>query len=118
MATIDNIRAWALALPGVEEKEHFRFRTPLWKVRGKTFLGIGRDADTAVFCVSEESANRLVAAHPGRVSAERRSDARRSFLGAQIPLDAFADQQLRALVREAWCAQAPKRLASSIEDPG
>ena len=116
MATIDDIRTWALALPEVEEKEHFRFRTPLWKVRGKTFLGMGSDQDTAVFCVSEESANRLAGAHPENVSLERRPDSRRSFLGAQITLNAFTDQQLHALVREAWRAQAPKRPASSIED--
>jgi hypothetical protein len=28
-----------MALPDVEETTHFRFHVPIWKVRGKTFVG-------------------------------------------------------------------------------
>lgn len=114
MSSTGRIRAWAAALPEVEEHLHFRFRVPLWRVRGRTFLGMGADETTVVFCIGEESAERLAAEHPGSASAERRRDARRSFLGLQVRLDAFQDAELEALVREAWVAQAPKRLVKEF----
>jgi hypothetical protein len=42
-----------MAFPEIEETRHFRFRVPIWKVRGKIFLGMGKDQTTAVSCVSE-----------------------------------------------------------------
>jgi len=67
--TTGDVRDLATALPEVTEKEHFRFKVPVWQVRGRTFLGMGRDEGTAVFCVSEESAEAAAAAsasHRGR----------------------------------------------------
>lgn len=57
------------ALPEVTEKQHFRFEVPLWQVRGRTFLGMGRDETTAVFCITEESADAAAAAPPEYPSA-------------------------------------------------
>jgi hypothetical protein len=48
-------------LPEVTEKQHFRFRVPLWQVGGKTFLGMGRDEGTAVFCIPEAAGGRRTA---------------------------------------------------------
>jgi hypothetical protein len=110
MTTTEQIRAWAMALPEVTEKQHFRFRVPLWQVRGTTFVGLGRDETTAVFCITEESAERAVAEDPQRSAAVRRTDARRSFLGLEVQLHAAAPERVEALVEEAWAAQAPKRL--------
>lgn len=101
-----------MALPEVSEKQHFRFKVPLWQVRGKTFLGMGRDETTAVFCISEESAEGALAAHPQLGAAVRRSDARRSFLGLEVQLRGVASERAEALVKEAWATQAPKRLIS------
>ncbi|MGH3168527.1 MAG: hypothetical protein ACRDN0_21930 [Trebonia sp.] len=111
MTTTDQIRAWATALPEVTEKQHFRFRVPLWQVRGRTFLGMGRDETTAVFCITEESAATAAAADPGHAAAVRRMDARRSFLGLELRLAGAEAERVEALVREAWTAQAPKTLA-------
>lgn len=44
----DQIRALARALPEVTEKQHHLFKVPVWQVRGRTFLGMGRDETTAV----------------------------------------------------------------------
>ncbi len=41
--TTGEIRTWVTALPQVTEKQHFRFKVPVWQVRGKTFLGMGRE---------------------------------------------------------------------------
>lgn len=45
MTTTDDIRRWAMALPEVEETSHFRFHVPVFKIRGRTFLGLGKDRD-------------------------------------------------------------------------
>jgi hypothetical protein len=112
MTSTEQIRTWAMALPEVTEKQHFRFKVPLWQVRGKTFLGMGRDETTAVFCIPEDSAEAALAADPQLGAAVRRSDARRSFLGVEVQLRGASSERVEALVSEAWAAQAPKRLVS------
>ena len=81
MTTTDDIRRWAMALPEVQETSHFRFHVPVWKVRDRTFLGMGRDETTAVFCVSEQDADNAAATDPASYEAVRRKDARKSLLG-------------------------------------
>lgn len=106
----EKIRALALALPEVSEKQHHLFKVPVWQVRNRTFLGMGRDEATAVFCVTEESANASAAADPEHATAVRRKDARRSFLGLEVRLSGIAPERIEGWVREAWTTQAPKRL--------
>jgi len=112
--TTSEVRVLAMALPEVTEKQHFRFKVPVWQVRGKTFLGMGRDETTAVFCVTEESAETAAAADPDHAAAARRSDARRSFLGLEVRLTGVPAERVEALVREAWAAQAPKTMANRL----
>jgi hypothetical protein len=94
----------------VTEKQHFRFKVPVWQVRGKTFLGMGRDETTAVFCIAEESADAAAAADSEHAAAVRRMDARRSFLGLEVQLAALPAKRVEALVLEAWVVHAPKTL--------
>jgi hypothetical protein len=115
MVTTEDIRRWATALPEVEETSHGRFRVPVFKVRGRTFVGMGRDETTAVFCLSEPRATDEAAADPATRTAERRKDARRSFLGLQVVLDGADQDRVRGYVLEAWRQQAPKRLAAAYE---
>ena len=103
-----------MALPEVTEKQHFRFHVPQWQVRGRTFLGIGRDSTTVVFCISEKSADSAAAADPDHAMAVRRQDARRSFLGLEVRLADVPQRRLQHLVREAWLEQAPKSLVTSL----
>lgn len=103
MAATDDLRTWAMALPDVTEKQHHRFQVPLWQVRGRTFVGIGRDRTTAVFCVTEESA-RQYAEQLDRATVVRRQDARRSYLGLEVALGQLGRSQLEQLVTEAWSA--------------
>ena len=110
MTTTDDIRRWAMALPEVEETSHFRFHVPLFKVRGRTFVGTGKDGTTAVFCVSEQQADQAAAGDPGICEAVRRRDARRSFFGLQVALGSVPAERVHWLVDEAWRQQAPKRL--------
>lgn len=99
-----------MALPEVTEKQHHIFKTPAWQVHGRSFLGIGRGEATAVFFITEESANAAAAADPEHAAAVRRQDSRRSFLGLEVQLAGLTPDRARALVHEAWAAQAPKTL--------
>jgi hypothetical protein len=110
--TTEDIRRWAVALPEVEETSHGRFHVPVFKVRGRTFVGMGRDETTAVFCISEQQAGHAAAADPGACEAVRRQDARRSFLGLQVDLGGLPPTRIQCLVEEAWRQQAPRKLAA------
>jgi hypothetical protein len=110
--TTDDIRRWATALPEVEETSHFRFHVPIFKVRGRTFLGMGQDEKTAVFCVSEHEADSAAATDPATFESVRRMDARRSFLGLQVELGNVSEERIRLLVEKAWRQRAPKRLVA------
>ncbi|GAA2757394.1 hypothetical protein [Actinopolymorpha rutila] len=62
MTSTNDIRRWATAFPEVEETERFRFHVPVFEVRGRTFVGMGQDATTAVFRVAEHDRNSSAAA--------------------------------------------------------
>ncbi|MGC1183963.1 MAG: MmcQ/YjbR family DNA-binding protein [Candidatus Dormiibacterota bacterium] len=115
MITTDDIRRWATALPEVEEITHFRFGVPIFRVRGKTFAGLGRDGSTAVFCVTERQARSAAADDPASCETVRRMDARRSFLGLQVQLSRVPEARIRGLVEDAWRRQAPKRLVDEYD---
>ncbi|BCJ34284.1 hypothetical protein Athai_17870 [Actinocatenispora thailandica] len=112
MTDTAQLRGWAMALPEATETQHFRFRTPKWSVHGRTFLGLGADESTVVCCLTEEAAVRAATADPEHTRVVRRSDARRSFLGLEVRLAGVAADQLHDWVRQAWAAQAPKRLVA------
>jgi hypothetical protein len=101
-----------MALSEVSDKQHFRFKVPMWQVRGKTFLGMGHDESTAVFGISEESATEALADDLRLGEAVRRTDARRSYLGLEVQLADVAPGRVEAPVKEACAAQAPKRLVT------
>ena len=115
-ATTETIRAWAATLPDVTEKMHHLFKVPVWQVCGRTFLGMGPDESTVVFCITEESANAVAAAAPEHAIGVRRKDARRSFLGLEVRLAGVPVERMEALVRQARASQAPKRLVRRHTD--
>jgi hypothetical protein len=84
----------------VTEKRHLRFKVPLRQVHAKTFLGMGRDKSTAVFCITEESAEAVPAADPEHASAVHRIDARRSCLGLEIRLAGVPAERIEVLIGE------------------
>lgn len=58
-----------MALPEVEETSHHLFHVPVFKVRGRTFLGMGKDETTVVFRVSEQEADNAAATDPASSAA-------------------------------------------------
>lgn len=77
---------------------------------------MGRENTTAVFCITEDSAAVVAAAHAEHAAAVHWSDARRSFLGLEVRLQRVTAERLESLVKEAWPAQAPRRLVSARLD--
>lgn len=116
VVTTDQLRIWAQSLPEVTEKQHHLFKRPVWQVRGKTFLGLGRYGRTVVFCVDEDAANAEAAKDPEHSAAVRRSDARRSFLGLEVQLGSLSPVRAEALVQDAWATHAPPALVQQRLD--
>jgi hypothetical protein len=108
--TTEEIRRWAMALPEVTERQHHLLKVPLWQVCGQTFLGMGRDEATAVFCIAEDAARSAAGSDPEHATAVYRRDARRSVLGLEVQLADVPAERVEDLVGEAWAAHAPKRL--------
>ena len=114
-----------MALPEVEETSHFLFHTPVFKVRGRTFLGMGKGETTVVFRISEQEANAAAAADPATCAAVRRQDARRSFLGLQVELGIVSGDRLRSLSRRhgvsrrrsGWPLTRPTQVSAVVEGP-
>ncbi len=117
-ASVERLRRWATALPGVTEKRHPRFAFPIWQVGGKTFLGMGRDKTLATFRIVERSARAAAAAHPEYSQVVRRSGSRRSYQGLEVRLRGASGAHPNLLVLEAWAAQAPTKLVRRYLDGG
>lgn len=121
MATWDDVRAIALALPEVTEGT--MYGSPGWRVRKKAFVWerplrgrdlaeLGDDApDGPVLGAKVEhlgAKEALLADDPAVFFTTSHFDGHAILL---VRLDAIAPPELRELVEEAWLAAAPKRLA-------
>ena len=116
MATIDDVRRIALALPGVEERASYgeaaSFRT---KPRG--FAYHREDIDAVVLYVSsEEDKLALIASNPDVFFTEPHYD---GYAVVLVRLPAVDLDELAEQVIESWRLRAPKRdVARYDEDSG
>ncbi|MFC5063906.1 MmcQ/YjbR family DNA-binding protein [Actinomycetospora atypica] len=126
MATWEDVRRHALALPGVEEKPSYGGAAS-WKVKGKSFVWDRplRARDLEDLGWSEQPGPVLGAAVPdlGAKEALLAEDAGIYFTtphfdghaSVLVHLDRIADAELGELVTEAWFARAPVTLARTVE---
>jgi hypothetical protein len=120
MATWDDVRRLALALPEVSERDGHE-----WRVKGKPMLWerplrkrdldeLGETAPTGPILgarVPDEGAKRaLVADAPAVYFTTSHFD---GYPAVLVQLDRIDPSELAELVVEAWLAQAPKRLATT-----
>ena len=112
MATEDDLRTIALALPEVEERPTYGKR-PGWKVRGKGFVGIWKDEASAVLMVeSIAEKEALLAAEPDKFfTTDHYGDSPRLL----VRLAAVDVDELRELVTESWCRHAPPDLLDGFD---
>ena len=106
MSAEDRLRAAALALPGVEERE--TRGKPTFRVAGRLFLTLAPDGSSATMKASLDDQAALVAEDPAVFSVA-------AYLGRYGWVTAAPDRcdpdEAAELVREAWCQRAPRRLA-------
>jgi hypothetical protein len=129
MATLDDVRSIASALPETIEADHGHDHLPGWSVRGKAFAWERplRARDVADL---ETAGSRVP---PGEIVAVRVPLTEKEAVLASVPgafhvphfagfpavlveLDAIPVDQLKELITDGWLAQAPKLLARAFLD--
>ena len=111
MATADDVRRIAFALPEVEEK--LAWGQPTLRVRGKIFASLSDDEESMGFRFPRDEREEMLAAEPDKFFVIRGHDDRFNWLRARLP--AIDEDELREIVVDAWRSAAPKRLAASYE---
>ncbi|MFB4351465.1 MmcQ/YjbR family DNA-binding protein [Microbacterium sp. CR_7] len=126
MATIDDVRAIALALPGVTERVGGHTGEPAWRlssgqiawIRGPRATDLRQLAALgaawpegpvlAVRVGSQEEKEALLAAEPGILFSIPHFD---GYSGLLVKLDAIDRDRLAELIAEAWLVRAPVLVA-------
>lgn len=111
MATEDDVRRLALALPETAEKP--MYGTPAFYVRRKWFARMREEPGVlAVPVPSEEHKLELVAARPDAFFTTPHFD---GYAVVLVRLAQVDDEELRELLTDAWRLRAPKRLAAAFD---
>lgn len=112
MATEDELRRTALALPQVTEGTWYG--TPGYLVAGRGFLRLRtRDEGALVVCVADEGEKRaLLESNPTAFFTTPHYDGSAIVL---VVLDAVDPAELAELVTESWRLKAPKRLVAAFD---
>jgi len=101
MSSCSDIRRLALALPGVEEVDHWG--VPAFRTKRRIFVTLRPDEQKAMFHLTEEHQEILFEARPEAFEPLHWGKVTRAMLNLKkIPL-----RELEALVREAADAAAP-----------
>ncbi|HEY2378708.1 MAG TPA: MmcQ/YjbR family DNA-binding protein [Gemmatimonadaceae bacterium] len=104
----DDVRAIALALPGVEEGTSYG--TAALKVKGKLFVRLKEDGETIVLRTDEFERSHLMQSHPKIFYI---TDHYRDYPWVLVRLTAVRRPMLKELVHGAWQRVAPKTLRES-----
>lgn len=113
MATVEDVRRLAVALPRTEEhliRDRVKFR-----VGRIVYLALSRDESTLGFAFPKEERSALVASEPEKFSLPGTSDLRYDW--AQAMLAALSPPELTELVTEAWRMCVPAKVARAHLGP-
>ena len=103
--TLDDFRALALALPGVEEG--LAYGSPIWRVGKRMLTRVWEDGETVVLKMDEAMRDALIAAQPDVFFVTDH------YLGHPLGLarlTATEADQIAEILRAGWRDIAPKRL--------
>ena len=106
--TIEDVRAWALALPRTEEhliRDYVKFR-----VGRIVYAAVSPDEAILGFGFPKEERAALIAAEPDRFLLERASDARYNWIDARMAT--LGVSEAREFIIDAWRMVVPKRIAA------
>ena len=106
--TFDRLRRFALSLPDAVEAPHFDYAS--FRIGGRIFATVPPDRAHVHVFVGEEHRQPALALHPGFI--EKLPWGRR-IVGVRIALAQAEPAVVEALLRHAWAAKAPKRLAKT-----
>ena len=111
MATEDDVRRLALALPETSEKPSYG--TPGFRVKDKLFARIHQDGGVlVVWCAHELEKESLIDSEPDIFFTTAHYDGHPLVL---VRLDAIGLDQLEALLLDAWRIRAPKRVRDAFD---
>ena len=115
MATVDDVRAIATALPRTSEhliRDHVKFR-----VGRIVYASVSPDEERLGFGFPREERAALVASRPETFMMPLPSDERYQWVRARLPV--LDVDELRELLTDAWCMCVPKKVqAAYLEGHG
>jgi hypothetical protein len=109
-ATIETVRAFLDAFPGVEEGSSFG--TPGFRVRGKFLARLREDGETLVIKLGFGERAMLMEAEPETFYI---TDHYRDYPAVLVRLANVDPGMLRHLLEQAWRQAAPKRLVAAYD---
>lgn len=112
MATVDDVRRIARALPRTEEyvlRDRLKFR-----VGRIVYAAISPDDKLMGFGFPKEERAALVASEPAKFLMPKRSDERYHWV--RVRLAAIDEAELRELLVDAWRMVVPRRLSHSYDE--
>jgi hypothetical protein len=107
VVTIDEVRAFASALPRTSEAL-VRGRVKL-RIGRIVYLSFSRDGTVMGFAFPREWRDALVESEPEKFSMPSQSDLRYHWV--HVSLAAIDEEEMRELVEDAWAFCVPKRVA-------
>ena len=108
MASLDDVREIALALPRTTEhliRDHTKFR-----VGRLVYASVSADEERMGFGFPKEERAALVASDPDKFMMPLRSDERYNWVRARLA--ALETDELRELLTDAWCMCVSKKAAA------
>jgi hypothetical protein len=110
MVTFETVRQLVRTLPEAEESTWFG--TPAFKVRGKSFARLREEGDVLVVKVDIDSQQALIQLEPDTYFITPHYA---GYPYVLVRLPAVHEDDLRALLVDAWRLSAPKRLIASFD---
>jgi hypothetical protein len=114
MATVDDVRRIAMALPRTTEhliRDNVKFR-----VGRLVYAAVSADEERLGFGFPKEERAALVASEPGKFMLPLRSDERYNWVRGRLA--ALDEDELRELLTDAWRMVVPKTVAASYLQGG
>ena len=108
--TYDEVRALALALPGVAEATSYG--TPSLTVRGKMLTRLKEDGETLVIRIDFDEREMLIDAEPETFFV---TDHYRAYEAMLVRLAHVAPETLQRLIEQAWRQRASRKQLAELE---
>ncbi|MBS4196936.1 MmcQ/YjbR family DNA-binding protein [Lederbergia citri] len=110
MNTVENVRAFVISLPEVEERDHWG--KPSFRVRNKIFVTIQEDGTSLIVKTTQEDRMVYTELDPSIFSVPTRYSNLNYMV---VRLDLISQVELRGLLIKGWSLVAPKSLVNNLD---